>query len=97
MLTKGQRIAAYLYAIDYFEKIKPGDFNDLHNGICEELWDWVRDQSIYRLNRYFNDYFPELQKHNPGFVSSDYWFPFDEPGRLKRLEVLKECLKEVEE
>jgi len=40
--------------------------------------------------------FPELWKHRPKIKSRDYWFPLDDEGWQKRIDIIHNIIQEME-
>ena len=105
-LSTMERAEIYRYSLREFEKINKRKHLQ-GRGLC---W-FVRDAMAAVLGLYNEherdsispyregvefDAFPEIKKHMPPNVTAgDYWFQSTEDGNNKRIEILKEAIKET--
>lgn len=100
-LSKYQRGAAYLYAIQMIK----GDISadDTGAGICYYLDVYVRLYLGYKPSEdnnyeYLLKMFPEFALYKPDEATSkSYWWKSDKRGDLKRIEVLEQCIAQIDE
>lgn len=104
-LTKQQRNEVYKYALNLFvEKYDKGHLNG--RGMCYFIYDAIRD-ILSSLNEdekdSINPYderigfipFPEILKHKPNIMSSQYWFNNSDAGNSKRIKILQQAIEET--
>lgn len=85
MYTKEQRHEIYKKALDFL--IEYGYFGYMCNAIHLVSGKYPSDMSVY----------PEILKGKPTVGKyASYWFPFNKQGHEKRIEILKQAIKETE-
>jgi hypothetical protein len=94
-LTKEERIAVYKQALLTFQ-----NDNDLLFGLCWHISKaYKRMKGVYDTAYYdgMEQNYPEIFKYMPKVTfNSDYWFPCNDKGMTKRMNILKKVIAKLE-
>ena len=91
-MTNKKKIEIYEYVIHKLtEDINQGKYLF---GMCFYLYSYITKKCEYEYHEFL---FPEVIKHKPKNLTTFYWFDLNKEGNLKRIEILKDAIKEVKQ